>query len=67
MKGDKVVEDFGDYARICYILFGDRVKYWITINEPANIADRGYANGQLAPGVSCGGALSYVNFKSANE
>jgi len=52
--GDKIVEDFGDYARICFILFGDRVKYWITINEPENIADRGYGNGQLAPGVSCG-------------
>ena len=62
MKGEKGVEDFGDYARICYILFGDRVKYWITINEPSNISDRGYGNGQLAPGVSCGGSLQCFKF-----
>ena len=34
--GDQVVTDFGDYARTWYHLFGDRVKHWITLNEPHN-------------------------------
>ena len=49
--GDKIVFDFGDYARLCYELFGDRVKYWITINEPSEIADEGYGSGTMAPGI----------------
>ena len=28
------VEWFGKYARACFELFGDRVKYWSTVNEP---------------------------------
>ncbi len=31
---DEVSKDFERYARVCYERFGDRVKNWITINEP---------------------------------
>lgn len=31
----RIVEDFGNYAEICFKLFGDRVRYWSTINEPS--------------------------------
>lgn len=30
----KVIEYFSEYAKICFELFGDRVKRWITFNEP---------------------------------
>ena len=45
-----IIEDFGDYARICFYYFGDRVKYWITINEGWTIAIHGYEEGSNAPG-----------------
>ncbi|CAH1269389.1 LCTL [Branchiostoma lanceolatum] len=32
--GEEVVELFNDYARFCFSEFGDRVKHWVTFNEP---------------------------------
>ncbi|KAJ9174423.1 hypothetical protein P3X46_013067 [Hevea brasiliensis] len=29
-----IVDDFKDYAELCFKEFGDRVKHWITLNEP---------------------------------
>ncbi|KAL5760558.1 hypothetical protein ACOSQ2_019396 [Xanthoceras sorbifolium] len=46
----QIVNDFQDYAELCYRNFGDRVKQWITINEPLTFASMGYANGAFAPG-----------------
>jgi len=45
-----IVEDFADYSRICFDKFGDRVKYWITINEGWTTAIHGYEEGSNAPG-----------------
>lgn len=42
--------DYEDYAEICFKEFGDRVKYWITLNEPWTYSMGGYAAGLLAPG-----------------
>lgn len=39
------------YARICFQFFGDRVKYWITINEAWSVAIGGYDQGNKAPGI----------------
>ncbi|KAK7211595.1 hypothetical protein V2G26_018773 [Clonostachys chloroleuca] len=30
----QLIEDFVDYARTCFSTYGDRVKRWLTINEP---------------------------------
>ncbi|KAM0271135.1 hypothetical protein ACHAQH_009184 [Verticillium albo-atrum] len=45
-------KDFERYARVCYERFGDRVKNWITLNEPWVCAIRGYSTGIDAPGRS---------------
>mmetsp|Transcript_21421 Transcript_21421/g.38719 ORF Transcript_21421/g.38719 Transcript_21421/m.38719 type:complete len:195 (-) Transcript_21421:770-1354(-) len=45
-----IIEDFADYARICFQHFGDRVKYWVTINEGWTTAIHGYEEGSNAPG-----------------
>ncbi|XP_022889215.1 raucaffricine-O-beta-D-glucosidase-like [Olea europaea var. sylvestris] len=46
----QIVEDFSDFAEICFWEFGDRVKLWITLNEPWSFAVSGYALGIFAPG-----------------
>ena len=35
-------DDFKTYADICFQNFGDRVKYWTTINEPQIFGPYGY-------------------------
>jgi len=42
---------FWQYARICFQFFGDRVKYWITVNEAWTVAIGGYEQGTKAPGL----------------
>ncbi len=44
-------EWFGNYASICGKLFGDRVKKFITINEPQCVIGHGYEQARHAPGL----------------
>ena len=46
----QVVEHFKAYAALCFERFGDRVKNWITFNEPWVITILGYGQGAFAPG-----------------
>lgn len=41
---------FADYAAICFDAFGDRVKHWLTLNEPWCTAILGHGLGAHAPG-----------------
>ncbi|KAK9283484.1 hypothetical protein L1049_011730 [Liquidambar formosana] len=43
-------DDFRDFAELCYKEFGDRVKHWITQNEPWTYSVEGYDSGAFAPG-----------------
>eukprot|EP01018_Ginkgo_biloba_P023323 Gb_30540 [translate_table: standard] len=45
----RIVDDFANYAEVCFKLFADRVKYWITINEPNLEASMGYDLGLFPP------------------
>ncbi|KVH90866.1 Glycoside hydrolase, catalytic domain-containing protein [Cynara cardunculus var. scolymus] len=46
----RVVNDFRDFAELCFRRFGDRVKFWITLNEPWSYSVGGYEKGYFAPG-----------------
>ncbi|OVA18903.1 Glycoside hydrolase [Macleaya cordata] len=46
----KIITDFAIYAETCFKNFGDRVKHWITFNEPHTFAIQGYDVGLQAPG-----------------
>ncbi|PPQ79038.1 hypothetical protein CVT25_002347 [Psilocybe cyanescens] len=52
LNKDEIVKDYTNYARICFESFGDRVKHWLTINEPWCVAILGYGRGVFAPGRS---------------
>jgi len=47
-----IVDRFRDYADIIFSRLGPKVKYWITVNEPYNIAMVGHGYGAAAPGIS---------------
>ncbi|KAK7261595.1 hypothetical protein RIF29_27909 [Crotalaria pallida] len=46
----RIVNDFRDYVDLCFKEFGDRVKYWTTLNEPSTYTTGGYVIGLFAPG-----------------
>ncbi|HSK52787.1 MAG TPA: GH1 family beta-glucosidase [Clostridia bacterium] len=46
----EVAERFADYAATVFGALGDRVPYWVTINEPWVAAFIGYYTGRHAPG-----------------
>ncbi|CAH9058754.1 unnamed protein product [Cuscuta europaea] len=46
----RIVGDFKDFAELCFERFGDRVKHWITLNEPYEFSMGGYEAGNSAPG-----------------
>jgi beta-galactosidase len=42
---------FADYASLIFARLGDRVRLWMTINEPWCVVDGGYFSGGHAPGA----------------
>ncbi|KAI3454621.1 hypothetical protein Pfo_011284 [Paulownia fortunei] len=49
-----IVSDFCEFAELCFWEFGDRVKWWTTLNEPWTYAVNGYVKGTFPPSqVSC--------------
>ena len=48
---NETVERFADYAQTCFAAYGDRVRWWVTINEPWIVGVLGYQLGIHAPGI----------------
>ncbi|OMO71965.1 Glycoside hydrolase, family 1 [Corchorus olitorius] len=57
----QIIKDFSVYAETCFEKFGDRVKHWITFNEPHNFALQGYYFGLEAPGRCSSMRCSFPN------
>ncbi|XP_063389576.1 myrosinase 1-like [Cydia fagiglandana] len=55
---------FHDYAKILFKKFGDRVKRWITINEPKQICYEGYGSDGKAPFLNATGVGEYICSKN---
>ncbi|XP_072469350.1 lactase/phlorizin hydrolase [Notamacropus eugenii] len=51
-ENDTIVQRFKEYADVLFKRLGDKVKFWITINEPYSIANVGHGYGVSAPGIS---------------
>ncbi|TCL72326.1 broad-specificity cellobiase [Hydrogenispora ethanolica] len=43
---------FAEYAAVVFESLGDRVRHWITLNEPSVVAYNGHAIGEHAPGFT---------------
>ncbi|XP_078478492.1 lactase-like protein isoform X1 [Lampetra planeri] len=54
-----MVNYFNDFANLCFERFGNRVKYWITFNNPWSAAVEGYETGEHAPGLRLRGTGAY--------
>lgn len=48
---EMMVEWMSDYARVVFKELGPKVKYFMTINEPAVVCEDGYVAGKKAPGI----------------
>lgn len=46
-----IIDAFENYAQICFKEFGQKVKKWITINEPYSVAAGGYIIGHFPPHI----------------
>ncbi|XP_062079577.1 beta-glucosidase 17-like [Humulus lupulus] len=62
-----IVDDFVDYVDFCFKSFGDRVKIWVTINEPNIFSINAYNLGSLAPGRCSSFAGNCTGGDSATE
>ncbi|KAK9099037.1 hypothetical protein Syun_026082 [Stephania yunnanensis] len=49
-RSERILDDHAEFAELCFKEFRDRVKKWVTINEPSMFASHGYSSGVNAPG-----------------
>jgi hypothetical protein len=42
-------KDFGYFAEVCFMMFGDRVKFWMTFNQPNLFLKFSYMDGWYPP------------------
>ncbi|KAL3825287.1 hypothetical protein ACJIZ3_021316 [Penstemon smallii] len=61
---EKIIDDFRQYAELCFWEFGDRVKYWITLNEPWTYSVHGYVKRIFPPGEISGSSTNNVTYEN---
>lgn len=49
-RARETADRFAEYAAACFDAYGDRVRFWLTINEPWIVGLLGYLHGLHAPG-----------------
>lgn len=60
MTNPLIIHYFTYYAEVLYKRYGDRVKTWITFNEPASVCEYGYGSPLFAPFTHSPGVGNYV-------
>uniref|UniRef100_A0A3B5MDJ4 Uncharacterized protein n=1 Tax=Xiphophorus couchianus TaxID=32473 RepID=A0A3B5MDJ4_9TELE len=55
----EMINIFNDYCDFCFATFGDRVKFWMTMNDPQGLAWLGYGTGQIPPNTEEPGTAPY--------
>lgn len=55
-----IADYFEDYAKVAFDNFADRVKYWITFNEPYIVCYQGYGSVDKAPALNMTGYADYL-------
>lgn len=55
-----IVDYFAAYADLLFGLFGDRVKYWMTFNEPLEFCIKGYGKATHPPQIHAPGVGEYL-------
>ncbi|XP_077436051.1 lactase/phlorizin hydrolase-like isoform X1 [Vanacampus margaritifer] len=58
-ENSDIIEFFANFSLFCFSTFGDRVKFWMTFNQPHTIAWSGYGLGQIPPNVRKPGSAPY--------
>eukprot|EP01004_Peranema_trichophorum_P003377 NODE_2370_length_1601_cov_49.550744_g2037_i0.p1 GENE.NODE_2370_length_1601_cov_49.550744_g2037_i0~~NODE_2370_length_1601_cov_49.550744_g2037_i0.p1 ORF type:complete len:491 (+),score=100.98 NODE_2370_length_1601_cov_49.550744_g2037_i0:52-1524(+) len=48
-RNETIIAAFSEYSRVCFAAFGDRVKHWMTFNEPLTFIQSGYMFGVWPP------------------
>ncbi|KAF7241753.1 Lactase-phlorizin hydrolase [Varanus komodoensis] len=51
-ENETIIQRFKEYAELLFQRLGEKVKFWITLNEPYVIANLGHGYGVSAPGIS---------------
>lgn len=55
-----IVDYYTDYANILFKNFADKVKYWVTFNEPMQTCLEGYGGTYRAPALNRTGIAEYL-------